>query len=53
MALSAPIALMSPSIEIIDSKEKFDFIEDVEEEEETLSLHDKEIELIKKSSGTA
>ena len=38
-----------PSIEIVDSKEKFDFIEDVEEEEETLSLHDKEIELIKKS----
>ncbi|MDA0316740.1 MAG: sigma-54 dependent transcriptional regulator [Bacteroidetes bacterium] len=37
------------SIEIVDSKEKFDFIEDVEEEEETLSLHDKEIELIKKS----
>mgnify|MGYP001060110482 FL=1 len=38
-----------PAIEIVDSKEKFDFIEDVEEEEETLSLHDKEIELIKKS----
>ena len=38
-----------PSIEIVDSKDKFDFIEDVEEEEETLSLHDKEIELIKKS----
>ena len=37
------------SIEIIDTKEKFDFIEDVQEEEETLSLHDKEIELIKKS----
>jgi transcriptional regulator with PAS, ATPase and Fis domain len=37
------------SIEIINSKEKFDFIEDVEEEEETLSLHEKEIELIKKS----
>ena len=37
-----------PAIEIVDSKEKFDFIEDVEEEEETLSLHDKEIELIKK-----
>ena len=38
-----------PAIEIVDSKEKFDFIEDVEEEEETLSLHDKEIEFIKKS----
>ena len=38
-----------PSIEIVDSKDKFDFIEDVQEEEETLSLHDKEIELIKKS----
>jgi len=38
-----------PAIEIVDSKEKFDFIEDVEEVEETLSLHDKEIELIKKS----
>ena len=38
-----------PAIEIVDSKEKFDFIEDVEEEEETLSLHEKEIELIKKS----
>jgi transcriptional regulator with PAS, ATPase and Fis domain len=37
------------SIEIIETKEKFDFIEDVEEEEETLSLHEKEIELIKKS----
>ena len=37
------------AIEIIDPTEKFDFIEDVEEEEETLSLHDKEIELIKKS----
>jgi len=39
----------APAIEIIDPTEKFDFIEDVEEEEETLSLHDKEIELIKKS----
>ena len=37
------------AIEIIEPTEKFDFIEDVEEEEETLSLHDKEIELIKKS----
>ena len=29
--------------------EPADFIEDIEEEEETLSLHDKELELIKKS----
>ena len=36
-------------VEIIETEEKFDFIEDVEEEEETLSLHEKEIELIKKS----
>ena len=48
MALSGH-STNEPSIEIVDSKEKFDFIEDVEEEEETLSLHDKEIELIKKS----
>ena len=48
LALSGP-SNNEPSIEIVDSKDKFDFIEDVEEEEETLSLHDKEIELIKKS----
>jgi len=48
LALSGHINNES-SIEIVDSKDKFDFIEDVEEEEETLSLHDKEIELIKKS----
>ena len=48
LALSAPNT-NDPSVEIIDAAEKFDFIEDIEEEEETLSLHDKEIELIKKS----
>ena len=48
LALSAPNT-DDPSVEIIDTAEKFDFIEDIEEEEETLSLHDKEIELIKKS----
>lgn len=48
LALSAPNT-DDPSVEIIDAAEKFDFIEDIEEEEETLSLHDKEIELIKKS----
>jgi len=48
LALSAPNT-DEHSVEIIDTAEKFDFIEDIEEEEETLSLHDKEIELIKKS----
>ena len=48
LALSAPNT-DDPSVEIIDTAEKFDFIEDIEEEEETLSLHVKEIELIKKS----
>ncbi len=48
LALSAPNT-NEHSVEIIDTAEKFDFIEDIEEEEETLSLHDKEIELIKKS----
>ena len=48
MALSAPNT-DEHSVEIIDTAEKFDFIEDIEEQEETLSLHDKEIELIKKS----
>ena len=37
------------TIEIVNSNENYDFIEDIEEEEETLSLHDKELELIKKS----
>lgn len=36
------------TIEIVNSNENYDFIEDIEEEE-TLSLHDKELELIKKS----
>ena len=37
-------------VEIIKHEEKYDFIEDIEEQEqETLSLHDKELELIKKS----
>jgi DNA-binding NtrC family response regulator len=38
-----------PPVEIVENNDKFDFIEDIEEEEETLSLHDKELELIKKS----
>ena len=38
------------TVEIVENNSNFDFIEDVEEEEEeTLSLHDKELELIKKS----
>ncbi|MAH21101.1 MAG: sigma-54-dependent Fis family transcriptional regulator [Flavobacteriaceae bacterium] len=37
------------TIEIVNSNENYDFIEDIDEEEETLSLHDKELELIKKS----
>jgi transcriptional regulator with PAS, ATPase and Fis domain len=37
------------TIEIVNSNENYDFIEDIEEEEETLSLHHKELELIKKS----
>jgi len=37
------------TIEIVNSNKNYDFIEDIEEEEETLSLHDKELELIKKS----
>ncbi|MEE3020220.1 MAG: sigma-54 dependent transcriptional regulator, partial [Bacteroidota bacterium] len=37
------------TIEIVKPKENYDFIEDIDEEEETLSLHDKELELIKKS----
>jgi transcriptional regulator with PAS, ATPase and Fis domain len=37
-------------VEIIsDNDEKYTYTEAIEEEEETLSLHDKELELIKKS----
>ena len=42
-------SLQNETIEILDPDENYDFIEDIEEEEETLSLHDKELELIKKS----
>ena len=38
------------TVEIVkDTDEKFTYIDAIEEEEETLSLHDKELELIKKS----
>lgn len=38
------------TVEIVkDTEEKFTYIDAIEEEEETLSLHDKELELIKKS----
>ena len=38
------------AVEIVkDHEEKYTYIEAIEEEEETLSLHDKELELIKKS----
>lgn len=38
------------AVEIVkDTEEKFTYIDVIEEEEETLSLHDKELELIKKS----
>ena len=38
------------TIEIVNPNKNYDFIEDIDdEEEETLSLHDKELELIKKS----
>ena len=38
------------TVEIVkDNEEKFTYIDAVEEEEEVLSLHDKELELIKKS----
>ena len=37
------------TIEIVKPNENYHFIEDIDEEEETLSLHDKELELIKKS----
>ncbi len=48
------LALSNPkhennTVEIVENHSTYDFIEDVEEEEETLSLHDKELELIKKS----
>lgn len=41
--------LKNETIEIVKPNENYDFIEDIDEEEETLSLHDKELELIKKS----
>jgi len=38
------------TVEIVkDNEEKYTYIDAIEEEEETLSLHDKELELIKKS----
>ena len=38
------------AVEIVkDNEEKYTYIDAIEEEEETLSLHDKEFELIKKS----
>jgi len=38
------------AVEIVkDNEEKYTYIDAIEEEEETLSLHDKELELIKKS----
>jgi len=44
-----PIVAQSPAeAEIVVTNDKYDFAEEVEEEE-TLSLHDKELELIKKS----
>lgn len=45
--LSIPEHSSAP-VEIVDNKDKYHFAEEVEEEE-TLSLHDKELELIKKS----
>ncbi len=38
----------TPPVSIAEPKDKYHFVEDIEEEE-TLSLHDKELELIKKS----
>jgi transcriptional regulator with PAS, ATPase and Fis domain len=38
----------TPLVSIAEPKDKYHFVEDIEEEE-TLSLHDKELELIKKS----
>ena len=47
----SPVKLLSiPSeVTVIPETDKYHFAEDVEEEEETLSLHDKELELIKKA----
>ncbi|MGH1383722.1 sigma 54-interacting transcriptional regulator [Kordia sp.] len=47
---TAPVKLLSisPEVTVVSEADKYHFAEDVEEEE-TLSLHDKELELIKKS----
>ena len=47
--LSLSNANPNNTVQIVGKNPNYDFIEDVEEEEETLSLHDKELELIKKS----
>lgn len=47
--LSLSNANRNNTVQIVNNDPNYDFIEDVEEEEETLSLHDKELELIKKS----
>jgi len=46
--LSIPQKGTAPVEIIEDTQDKYHFVEDIEEEE-TLSLHDKELELIKKS----
>ncbi|MEM6685693.1 MAG: sigma-54 dependent transcriptional regulator [Bacteroidota bacterium] len=47
---TAPVKLLSiaPEVTVVPEADKYHFAEDVEEEE-TLSLHDKELELIKKA----
>ncbi|MFK7750474.1 MAG: sigma-54 interaction domain-containing protein [Kordia sp.] len=47
---NAPVKLLSisPEVTVVSETDKYHFAEDVEEEE-TLSLHDKELELIKKA----
>ncbi|AXG68251.1 nif-specific regulatory protein [Kordia sp. SMS9] len=47
---AAPVKLLSiaPEVSVVSETDKYHFAEDVEEEE-TLSLHDKELELIKKA----
>ncbi len=47
---TAPVKLLSiaPEVSVVAETDKYHFAEDVEEEE-TLSLHDKELELIKKA----
>jgi transcriptional regulator with PAS, ATPase and Fis domain len=47
---SPPVKLLSipPEVTVVQEEDKYHFAEDVEEEE-TLSLHDKELELIKKA----